>query len=57
MIDPVVNLKFKQRIRFWGACATLGMDYLTDLAQWRLHCMIEDAFIGGTAFLATVEIS
>lgn len=54
MIDPVINFKFMQRIRFWGACATLGMDYLTDLAQWRLHCMIEDAFIGGDLYFTSI---
>ena len=41
MLDPVVNFKIKQKVKFIGACMTVGVDYLSDLAHWRLHYAME----------------
>lgn len=56
IIDPIINFKIKQRISFFGACATLGMDYLTDISQWRLHMHIEDSIVGGRFSLRGSEL-
>ena len=41
MLDPVINFKMKQKVKFFGACMTVGVDYLSDLAHWRLHYSME----------------
>ena len=46
-VDPVINFKLKQKITSFGACITLGMDYLSELAQWRAYCAVEDTIVGG----------
>lgn len=56
-MDPVINFKLKQRITYFGTCVTLGMDYLSDLAQWRAYCGIEDTFLQGRFSLKGKELS
>ena len=55
--DPIVNFKLKQRIAYFGTCVTLGMDYLSDLAQWRAYCGIEDTVLHGRFSLKGKELS
>ena len=31
----------------------LGIDYLSDISQWRYHCAIEDTFVQGTVYICT----
>ena len=56
-MDPIINFKLKQRITYFGTCVTLGMDYLSDLAQWRAYCGIEDTFLQGRFSLKGKELS
>ncbi len=55
--DPIINFKLKQRITYFGTCVTLGMDYLSDLAQWRAYCGIEDTVLQGRFSLKGKELS
>jgi hypothetical protein len=36
MLDPIINFKTKQKISFLGAQMTIGIDYLSDLAHWKV---------------------
>jgi len=54
--DPLINFKLKQRLILLGACVTLGMDYLTDIAQWRSYCSIEDTWLHGRFSLRGSEL-
>ncbi|KAJ1433992.1 hypothetical protein B484DRAFT_417654 [Ochromonadaceae sp. CCMP2298] len=54
--DPLINFKFKQRLVLLGACVTLGMDYLSDLQQWRSYCAIEDSWVQGRFSLRGSEL-
>mmetsp|Transcript_29015 Transcript_29015/g.39863 ORF Transcript_29015/g.39863 Transcript_29015/m.39863 type:complete len:373 (+) Transcript_29015:2-1120(+) len=54
--DPLINFKLKQRFVMLGACITLGMDYLSDIAQWRSYCAIEDTFVKGRFSLRGSEL-
>lgn len=45
--DPLINLKMKQKLKVLGACVTVGLDYMTDIAQWRSFCSIEDSWLNG----------
>jgi hypothetical protein len=56
VMDPIINFKLKQRIRKFGASITLGMDYLSELAQWRAYCAVEDAIVGGRFSLRGSEL-
>jgi hypothetical protein len=42
-----VNFKLKQRMKFFGAMVTLGMDYISDIGKWRSYCSIEDTLVRG----------
>jgi hypothetical protein len=55
-LDPVINFKLKQKISHFGACITLGMDYLSELAQWRAYCAVEDTIVGGRFSLRGSEL-
>ena len=46
-IDPIINFKMKQKISQFGTCITLGIDYLSEISQWRAYCAVEDTIIGG----------
>lgn len=48
--DPLVNFKVKQKLKLLGACVTLGLDYLSDIAQWRTYCSVEDSLVKGEVF-------
>eukprot|EP00981_Chlorochromonas_danica_P015396 scaffold12006_cov162-Ochromonas_danica.AAC.1 len=54
--DPLVNFKLKQRLMLMGACVTLGLDYLSDIAQWRSYCTIEDSLVRGRFSLRGSEL-
>lgn len=56
MLDPVINFKMKQNIRFLGAQLAVGIDYLSDLAHWRLHYSVEDTIVGGRFSLRGSEL-
>jgi hypothetical protein len=56
MLDPVVNFKTKQKIQFLGACMTVGVDYLSDLAHWKVHYSVEDTMVGGRFTLRGSEL-
>ena len=56
-MDPVINFKMKQRISYFGTCVTLGVDYLSDLAQWRAYCGVEDTKLQGRFSLRGSELS
>jgi len=55
-MDPVINFKLKQKITQFGACITLGMDYMSDLRQWRTYCAVEDAIFRGRFSLRGSEL-
>ena len=55
--DPVINFKLKQRLSYLGACVTVGLDYLSDLAQWRAFCAVEDTLLHGRFSLKGSELS
>jgi hypothetical protein len=55
--DPVINFKLKQRLSYLGACVTVGLDYLSDLAQWRAFCAVEDTLLYGRFSLKGSELS
>lgn len=55
--DPVINFKIKQRLSYLGACVTVGVDYLSDLAQWRAFCAVEDTLLHGRFSLKGSELS
>ncbi len=46
-LDPAVNFKLKQRLKLLGAMVTFGMDYMSDIGQWRSYCSIEDSLVRG----------
>lgn len=54
--DPLVNFKLKQHLTLLGASITLGLDYLTDISQWRSYCQIEDAWLRGRFSLRGSEL-
>lgn len=56
MLDPVVNFKTKQKLKFFGACMTIGVDYLSDLAHWKMHYSVEDTYVGGRFTLRGSEL-
>ncbi len=56
MIDPVVNFKIRQRIQKFGTGITLGCDYLSDVAHWRMYCVVEDYVVGGRFSLRGSEL-
>lgn len=56
ILDPIINFKIKQRFNHFGACMTLGMDYLSELGRWRFHCSLEDSIIGGRFSLRGSEL-
>ena len=55
-MDPVVNFKIRQRIQKFGAGITLGMDYLSDVAHWRMYMVVEDYVVGGRFSLRGSEL-
>lgn len=55
-LDPIINFKFKQRVNILGACITLGMDYLSDISQWRTYCAVEDNAFRGRFSLRGSEL-
>jgi len=55
--DPIINFKLKQRLSYLGACVTVGLDYLSDLAQWRAFCAVEDTLLHGRFSLKGSELS
>eukprot|EP01035_Chromulina_nebulosa_P018951 gene18951-24759_t len=55
-LDPIINFKLKQRINLLGACVTLGMDYLSDITQWRAYCSVEDRIVRGRFSLRGSEL-
>lgn len=55
--DPVINFRLKQRMSYLGACVTLGLDYLSDLAQWRAYCGVEDTLLRGRFSFKGSEVS
>eukprot|EP01040_Poterioochromonas_malhamensis_P014064 gene14064-15539_t len=54
--DPLVNFKVKQKLKLLGACVTLGLDYLSDIAQWRTYCSVEDSLVKGRFSLRGSEL-
>jgi hypothetical protein len=56
MLDPVVNFKTKQKLKFLGVCMTIGVDYLSDLAHWKMHYSVEDTYVGGRFTLRGSEL-
>lgn len=55
-MDPVINFKLKQKINQFGACITLGMDYMSDMKQWRTYCAVEDKIFRGRFSLRGSEL-
>ena len=55
-MDPVINFKLKQKINQFGACIQLGMDYMSDMKQWRTYCAVEDSFFRGRFSLRGSEL-
>lgn len=41
---------------FLGTCVTIGMDYISDIAQWRAYCAIEDTLVRGRFSLRGSEL-
>ena len=56
VLDPIINFKTKQRFIMLGTCFTFGIDYLSDLANWRFHCSAEDTLVGGRFSLRGSEL-
>ena len=56
LCDPLINFKLKQRFNMLGACITVGMDYLSDISQWRSYCAIEDSLVKGRFSLRGSEL-
>lgn len=55
-MDPIINFKLKQGITLLGTSVTLGIDFLSDIMQWRTFCSVEDTLVGGRFSLRGSEL-